>query len=110
MPYKMTGYTKFLTPEGYPAIIPPWGTLNAIDLNTGELVWKTVLGEYEELTAKGIPRTGTENYGGPVVTAGGVVFIAATRDGKIRGFNKTNGKLLWEYKLPAPWFCNTGYV
>ncbi|HNP23318.1 MAG TPA: PQQ-binding-like beta-propeller repeat protein [Panacibacter sp.] len=105
MPYKMTGYTKFLTPEGYPAIIPPWGTLNAIDLNTGELVWKTVLGEYEELTAKGIPRTGTENYGGPVVTAGGVVFIAATRDGKIRGFNKTNGKLLWEYKLPAPGFA-----
>lgn len=105
MPYRMTGYTKFLTPEGYPAISPPWGTLSAIDLNKGELVWKTVLGEYEELTAKGIPPTGTENYGGPVVTAGGVVFIAATRDGKIRGFNKTNGKLLWEYKLPAPGFA-----
>lgn len=105
MPYKMTGYTKFLTPEGYPAISPPWGTLNAIDLNTGELAWKTTLGEYEELKAKGIPPTGTENYGGPVVTAGGIVFIAAARDGKIRAFNKASGKLLWEYQLPAPGFA-----
>ncbi len=105
MPYKLTGYTKFLSPEGYPAISPPWGTLNAINLNTGELVWKTTLGEYEELKAKGIPPTGTENYGGPVVTAGGLVFIAASRDGKMRAFNKYNGKLLWEYDLPAPGFA-----
>lgn len=105
MPYRMTGYTKFLTPEGYPAISPPWGTLNAIDLATGDIVWKVPLGEYEELKAKGIPPTGTENYGGPVVTAGGVVFIAAARDGKIRAFNKYTGTLLWEYQLPAPGFA-----
>ncbi len=106
LPYKMAGYNKFLTPEGYPAISPPWGTLNAINLNTGELAWKIPLGEYEELKAKGIPATGTENYGGPVVTAGGLVFIAAARDGKFRAFHKTTGKLLWEYQLPAPGFAS----
>lgn len=105
MPYKLDGYNKFLTPEGYPAISPPWGTLNAIDLNTGELRWKQVLGEYESLKAKGVPPTGTENYGGPVVTAGGLVFIAAARDGKFRAFDKTSGDLLWEYDLPAPGFA-----
>jgi quinoprotein glucose dehydrogenase len=105
MPYKMNGYTKFLSPEGLPAISPPWGTLNAIDLNTGELVWKNPLGEYPQLKAKNIPATGTENYGGPVVTAGGLVFIAASRDGKIRAYNKRDGKLLWEYALPAPGFA-----
>ncbi len=103
--YKMDGYKKFLSPDGYPAISPPWGTLNAINLNSGEFVWKTPLGEYEELTAKGIAPTGTENYGGPVVTAGGLVFIAASRDGKLRAFNKANGKLIWEYALPAPAFA-----
>ena len=105
LPYAMTGYNKFLSPEGYPAIGPPWGTLNAINLSTGELVWKTTLGEYPELKAKGIPPTGTENYGGSVVTAGGLVFIAAAKDGKIRAFNKYNGKLLWEYELPAPGYA-----
>jgi len=106
MPYKMAGYNKFLTPDGYPAISPPWGTLNAINLNTGEIAWKIPLGEYEELKAKGIPPTGTENYGGPVVTAGGLVFIAAARDGKFRAFNKITGKLVWEYQLPAPGFAS----
>ena len=105
MPYKIMGYTKFLTPEGFPAISPPWGTLNAIDLNKGELLWKQPLGEFEELRNKGVPATGTENYGGPVVTAGGIVFIAAARDGKIRAFHKRTGKLLWEYALPAPGFA-----
>ena len=105
VPYKLKGYTKFLSPDGYPAISPPWGTLNAINLNTGEFVWKVVLGEYAELKAKGIPPTGTENYGGPVVTAGGLVFIGASRDGKLRAFNKKNGKLVWEYTLPAPAFA-----
>lgn len=105
MPYTMKGYTKFLSPEGLPAISPPWGTLNAIDLNKGELAWKIPLGEYETLKEKGIPPTGTENYGGPVVTAGGIVFIAATRDAKIRAFHKRTGKLLWEYTLPAPGFA-----
>ena len=105
VPYAMTGYNKFLSPEGYPAIAPPWGTITAINLNTGEHVWKTTLGEYPELKEKGVPSTGTENYGGPVVTAGGLLFIAASRDGMIRAYNKSNGKLLWEYKLPAPGFA-----
>jgi quinoprotein glucose dehydrogenase len=105
VPYAMTGYNKFLSPEGYPAIAPPWGTITAINLNTGEHVWKTTLGEYPELKEKGIPPTGTENYGGPVVTAGGLLFIAAARDGMIRAFNKVSGKLLWEYQLPSPGFA-----
>jgi quinoprotein glucose dehydrogenase len=105
LPYRMKGYTKLLSPDGYPAISPPWGTLNAINLNTGEFAWKVVLGEYEELKAKGIPPTGTENYGAPVVTAGGLVFIGASRDGKFRAFNKANGKLMWEYALPASAFA-----
>ena len=105
VPYAMTGYNKFLSPEGYPAIAPPWGTITAIDLNTGEHVWKTTLGEYPELREKGIPPTGTENYGGPVVTAGGLLFIAASRDGMIRAYNKITGKLLWEYELPFPGFA-----
>ncbi|MGN6435901.1 MAG: outer membrane protein assembly factor BamB family protein [Agriterribacter sp.] len=100
--YGFTGYVKFLSKEGYPAISPPWGTLNAIDLNTGEYVWKIPLGEYEELKQKGIPATGRENYGGPVVTAGGLIFIAATADGKFRAINKSNGKILFETALPAP--------
>ncbi len=105
LPYTGTGYNKFLTKEGYPAVSPPWGTLNAIDLNTGKLVWKIPLGEYPELKAKGVPATGTENYGGPVVTAGGLLFIAASRDGKFRAFNKRTGQLLWETDLPAPGFA-----
>lgn len=105
LPYGITGYYKFLSPEGLPAIAPPWGTLTAIDLNTGEHVWKTPLGEYEKLKEKGIPATGTENYGGSVVTSGGLLFIAAAKDGKIRAFNKRSGKLLWEYDLPAPGFA-----
>lgn len=104
LPYNSTGYHKFLTKEGYPAVSPPWGTLNAIDLNTGELVWKQVLGDYPELKAKGY-HTGTENYGGPVVTAGGVLFIAATSDSKFRVFNKKTGALLFETDLPAPGFA-----
>jgi quinoprotein glucose dehydrogenase len=104
LPYSNSGYNKFLTKEGYPAVRPPWGTLTAINLNTGEFVWKNTLGDYPEFKAKGI-HTGTENYGGPVVTAGGLLFIAATRDGKIRAFNKRNGKLLWEADLPAPGFA-----
>ncbi|ULQ54706.1 PQQ-binding-like beta-propeller repeat protein [Flavihumibacter fluvii] len=100
--YGFTGYNKFLTKDGYPAISPPWGTINAIDLNTGEYVWKVPFSEYEELKKKGIPVTGRENYGGPVVTAGGVLFIAATADAKFRAYNKRTGKLLLETDLPAP--------
>jgi quinoprotein glucose dehydrogenase len=103
--YRSTGYNKFLSKERYPAIAPPWGTLSAINLSTGQIAWQYPLGEFPELTAKGIPTTGTENYGGPVVTAGGLLFIAATRDGKFRVYNKSNGKLLWQYQLPAPGFA-----
>ncbi len=99
--YRFTGYHKFVDPEGYPAVAPPWGTLNAINLNTGEFAWKIPLGEYPELAEKGMKDTGSENYGGPVVTAGGLVFIAATNyDRKFRAFDKTTGKLLWETTLP----------
>ena len=102
MKYHFTGYHKFLDPDGYPAVAPPWGTLNAINLNTGEYVWKIPLGEYPGLAAKGQKDTGTENYGGPVVTAGGLVFIGATNfDKKFRAFDKLTGKLLWETVLPA---------
>jgi quinoprotein glucose dehydrogenase len=100
-PYRFTGYHKFQDPEGYPAVVPPWGTLNAIDVSTGEYAWKIPLGEYPALAAKGIRDTGSENYGGPLVTAGGLVFIAATNfDRKFRAFDKRNGKLLWETALP----------
>jgi quinoprotein glucose dehydrogenase len=99
--YRFTGYKKFVDAEGYPAIAPPWGTLNAIDLNTGEYAWTVPLGEYPELAAKGIKDTGSENYGGPVVTAGGLVFIGATNfDRKFRAFDKSTGELLWEAALP----------
>jgi quinoprotein glucose dehydrogenase len=99
--YRFTGYHKFLDPDGYPAVAPPWGTLNAINLNTGEYAWKIPLGEYPELAAKGVKDTGTENYGGPIVTAGGLVFIAATNfDRKFRAFDKSTGKLLWQTTLP----------
>ncbi|HEU4552237.1 MAG TPA: PQQ-binding-like beta-propeller repeat protein [Chitinophaga sp.] len=101
VPYTMTGYNRFLDADGYPGIKPPWGTLNAVNLNTGKLLWKVPLGEYAALTKKGIPVTGTENYGGPLVTKGGIVFIAATKDEKIRAFDKATGKVLWEAPLPA---------
>ncbi len=101
VPYRFTGYNKFLDPDGYPAVVPPWGTLNAIDLNTGEYAWKIPFGEYPELAAKGIKDTGTENYGGPIVTAGGLLFIGATNfDRKFRAYDKKTGKLLWEALLP----------
>ena len=103
VPYLLKGYDRFLVGERYPAVKPPWGTLNALKLSSGELLWSTRLGEYPELAAAGVPLTGSENYGGSVVTAGGVLFIAATKfDSKIRGFDKLNGKLLWEHALPAP--------
>jgi quinoprotein glucose dehydrogenase len=101
LPYSHTGYNRFLDPEGYPAVKPPWGTLNAIDLNAGEIVWQVPLGEFDALTQRGIPITGTENYGGPVITAGGLLFVAATKDEKFRAFDAKTGKVVWETKLPA---------
>jgi quinoprotein glucose dehydrogenase len=105
IPYSMTGYNRWLDTNGYPALKPPWGTLNAIDLNTGEYRWRTPLGEWPELTARGVPPTGTENYGGPVVTAGGLVFIAASRDEHFRAFDRKSGRELWKTKLPAAGFA-----
>lgn len=101
VPFTHTGYNRFFDPFGYPAMKPPWGTLNAIDMNKGEILWQVPLGEFEELTAKGIPQTGTENYGGPIVTAGGLLFIGASKDGYFRAFDKTSGQEVWKYKLPA---------
>ena len=110
VPFKADGYNRFLDSKKMPAIAPPWGTLNAIDLNTGEYRWQVPLGDWDlenmELgisnsELKNRPLTGTENYGGPVVTAGGLVFIAATRDEKFRAFDAQTGEVLWETKLPA---------
>lgn len=98
--YSVSGYPKFYDPEGYPANKPPWGSLNCIDLNTGRRLWQVPLGEYPALVAQGIRHTGTENYGGAIVTAGGLVFCAGTRDNKIRAFDKESGAELWSSVLP----------
>jgi quinoprotein glucose dehydrogenase len=99
-PFAFGGFRRYFDQQGYPAINPPWGTLNAVNLNTGEITWQVPLGEYAELTAKGVPPTGTENYGGPVVTATGLIFIGATADETFRAFDKDTGKILWSAKLP----------
>jgi quinoprotein glucose dehydrogenase len=104
-PYEFAGYERWRDSSGFPTIKPPWGTLTAIDLNTGEHRWRITLGEHASLTARGTPATGTELYGGPIVTAGGLVFIAATQDGQFRAFDKATGKLLWETALPAPGYA-----
>lgn len=99
--YSNTGYNRFLTKDGYPAVQPPWGTLTAIDLHEGVIKWQKPLGEFKALKEKGVPPTGTENYGGAINTAGGLVIVAASRDEKIRAFDKMTGDVLWEYQLPA---------
>ena len=99
--YGHAGYEQFLDQEGYPAIEPPWGQLNAIDLSTGEFVWRVTLGEYPELTARGVPQTGTENFGGTIVTAGGLIFIGGTKDERFRAFDKASGEVLWQHQLQA---------
>jgi len=104
-PFLNNGNIQFRDQENYPAIKPPWGLLNAIDMNTGEYLWQVPLGEYPQLSEKGVPPTGTENHGGPVVTAGGLVFIAATYDEKIRAFDRDTGEVLWEHQLPAGGFA-----
>ena len=101
MPFKTLGFRRFTDPDGYPATAPPWGTLSAIDLNTGQYLWKIPFGTYPELVAKGMADTGSDNYGGPVATAGGLLFIAATVfDQKFHAYDRTNGKLLWQTDLP----------
>lgn len=104
-PYLNNGNVQFLDTEGYPAIKPLWGTLNAIDMNTGEYLWKVPFGEFPELKEKGMV-TGTENHGGPLVTAGGLLFIGATYDEKLRAFDSKTGEIVWEYKLPAGGFAS----
>ena len=106
IPYSFVGYNKFLDKNGYPAITPPWGTLTAINLNTGEHVWQRRLGEFKELSAKGVTVTGTESYGGGVVTKGGLFMIAATNDKMFRAFDKLTGKLIWEKELPTSSFAS----
>jgi len=98
--YSFNGYPKFLDYEGYPASQPPWGTLNCIDLNSGRILWRVPLGEHEELVEQGIRNTGTENFGGAIVTAGGLVFCSGTRDSRIRAFDADTGAVLWSAKLP----------
>ena len=100
--YRNASFDIFLDHEGYPAIKPPWGTLTALDLNTGETKWAVPLGEYPKLAAQGLQGTGSDNYGGAIVTRNGLLIIAATTyDDKIRAFDKATGKLLWEGQLPA---------
>ncbi len=103
--YRHTGYQKFLDDKGLPAITPPWGTLTAIDLNTGQHLWQTTLGITPGLPNQATNPTGCENYGGPIVTENGLLFIAATKDGMFRAFNKYTGKLIWQTKLPAASFA-----
>ena len=101
MPYKTLGFRRFTDPQGYPAVAPPWGTLNAIDLNTGKYLWRIPFGTYPELEAKGIHNTGSDNYGGPVVTASGLLFIGGTVfDNKFHAYDSHTGKLLWQTDLP----------
>ena len=99
--YIFTGYRKFLDADGYPAIAPPWGTLSAIDMNSGQYLWRVPLGEYPALTQAGLALTGTENYGGPIVTATGLLFIGATiYDRQLRAYDAAKGKVLWQATLP----------
>jgi quinoprotein glucose dehydrogenase len=106
VPYQHTGYNRWYDKNGYPVSQPPWGTLTAVDLNTGQRRWQIPLGEYKALIDKGIPPTGTDNYGGPLVTASNLIFIAASRDEKFRAIEKETGKILWTATLPAAGYAS----
>jgi glucose dehydrogenase len=98
---RSTQWGRFWDSHQYPCQKPPWGRLTAVDLNTGEFRWQIVLGEFDELTARGVPKTGAPNLGGSIVTKGGLVFIAATNDRRFRAFDKDTGKQLWVARLPG---------
>jgi quinoprotein glucose dehydrogenase len=104
-PYVNSGYNRWYDSKGYPVSAPPWGTLTAINLQSGDHLWQVPHGEYEELTRLGIPKTGTDNYGGPLVTSSGLLFIAGTPDKKFKAIDKRTGKILWETFLPAAGFA-----
>lgn len=105
IPYVRQGrfeeYAWFRDRNGRPCQQPPWGTLTAVDLQKGEIAWRVPLGIVEELEAKGIHNTGTQNLGGSIVTAGGLVFIAGTTDHRFRAFEAKTGRQLWEALLAA---------
>jgi hypothetical protein len=101
LPYRSQGFGRFWDSNLYPCQQPPWGSLTAIDISKGEFRWRSTLGEYDELTARGIPKTGASNLGGSIVTAGGLVFIGATNDGKFRAFDKDSGDEIWMTRLPG---------
>jgi len=105
LPYRHLGYKKFLDSNGFPGIDPPWGTLHAIDMNTGAYLWSKTFGTTPELEGISTEPTGCENYGGPIITKNGLLFIAATKDGYFRAFDRHTGECLWKYKLPAPAFA-----
>jgi glucose dehydrogenase len=94
------GFNRVRDSRGYPACTAPWGTLNCINLNTGKIAWRVPLGEYPELAAAGVPKTGQENFGGAIVTRAGLVFASGTSDKKIRAFAADNGRELWSSELP----------
>jgi hypothetical protein len=110
VPYQHTGYNRWYDKNGYPVSQPPWGTLTAVDLNTGQRRWQIPLGEYKALIDKGIPPTGTDNYGGPLVTASNLIFIAASRDEKFRAIEKETGKILWTSHITGCRICFSKYL
>ena len=90
----------FKDKSGFPASKPPWGTLTALNLNNGKIIWQIPFGEFPDLVDRGINNTGTPNFGGATGTAGGLIFATGTMDKKVRAFNSNNGDEVWSYNLP----------